>query len=288
MPSITVYYHSNCPNGFTAAWVMWTFYRDQANYVPCAYGAPLKEPAHSTGTVFFVDFCPPRDVLESLAKTFTLYVFDHHKTAKADLEGFTPQFGKVVFDMERSGAGITYDEMFPVPMFVRPALVNYVEDRDLWRFKLPKSKEMNALILSYSYQFDVWSKINDEFESEFSGNLAERGADILRARQQSVRQMTRHYRWGWIGGHYFPYVNATDVFSEVAEELAIKTEVGIGAYYADRADGKRQWGLRSRGDIDVSAVAKQLGGGGHKGAAGFVTEQDWLPPVNTIHHANSV
>jgi hypothetical protein len=37
-----------------------------------------------------------------------------------------------------------------------------------------------------------------------------------------------------------------------------------------RSDGKRQWSLRSRGDgVDVSAVAKARGGGGHRNAAGF-------------------
>ena len=49
----------------------------------------------------------------------------------------------------------------------------------------------------------------------------------------------------------------------------------FAGYYFDRlADGKRQWGLRSRlsslFDFDVSAVAMQMGGGGHPGAAGWV------------------
>lgn len=39
----------------------------------------------------------------------------------------------------------------------------------------------------------------------------------------------------------------------------------------DLADGLIQWSLRSRGDFDVSEVAKQYGGGGHRPAAGFQT-----------------
>ena len=38
---------------------------------------------------------------------------------------------------------------------------------------------------------------------------------------------------------------------------------------------QRQWGLRGRGKVDLSIVAKQYGGGGHHDAAGFVTAQDW-------------
>ena len=42
----------------------------------------------------------------------------------------------------------------------------------------------------------------------------------------------------------------------------------VGAYYED-ADGARRWSLRSRPDFDVSEVAKQLGGGGHRAGVGF-------------------
>ena len=37
---------------------------------------------------------------------------------------------------------------------------------------------------------------------------------------------------------------------------------------------QRQWGLRGRGKVDLSIVAKQYGGG-HHDASGFVTAQDW-------------
>jgi len=36
-----------------------------------------------------------------------------------------------------------------------------------------------------------------------------------------------------------------------------------------RSDGLFQYSLRSRGDFDVSELAKLWGGGGHKAAAGF-------------------
>ena len=80
----------------------------------------------------------------------------------------------------------------------------------------------------------------------------------------------------WHVGHrphiVVPGVNASIHMSEVPEELLKRNpHVRFAAYYFDRADGKRQWGLRSVGDFDVSEVAKTLGGGGHKNAAGFTT-----------------
>ena len=83
----------------------------------------------------------------------------------------------------------------------------------------------------------------------------------MMADQATVRQ---------VGGHTVPVVNATAYFSEVGEVLCMRfPDAPFTAYYFDRADGKRQWGLRSRGGFDVSEVAKTYGGGGHAAAAGF-------------------
>src|SRR5690606_19050130 len=48
-----------------------------------------------------------------------------------------------------------------------------------------------------------------------------------------------------------------------------------GMYY--QKDGNTYWSLRSIGDFDVSKVAKDLGGGGHKNAAGFIVPANTTP-----------
>ena len=47
------------------------------------------------------------------------------------------------------------------------------------------------------------------------------------------------------------------------------SDTPFAACYFCRADGKRQWSLRSRGNFDVSEVARRFGGGGHNNAAGY-------------------
>jgi nanoRNase/pAp phosphatase (c-di-AMP/oligoRNAs hydrolase) len=42
-----------------------------------------------------------------------------------------------------------------------------------------------------------------------------------------------------------------------------------------------QWGLRSRNDCDVSIIAQQFSGGGHKHAAGFVTTREQFDAIMT-------
>ena len=68
-------------------------------------------------------------------------------------------------------------------------------------------------------------------------------------------------------------VNASANQSEVGHELLQRyPEAPFAAIYFDTADGKRKWSLRGRGNVDVSALAKQFGGGGHHNAAGFTTD----------------
>lgn len=79
-----------------------------------------------------------------------------------------------------------------------------------------------------------------------------------------------------MGGHRILAVNATVLFSDIAGKLA--EDRPFGACYFEKANGRRQWALRSRdGGIDVSVIAKAYGGGGHKNASGFEESIDTNP-----------
>ena len=112
-------------------------------------------------------------------------------------------------------------------------------------------------------EFEVWTSLDVD-------DLAHEGTAILRFRDQTVEAIVGFARWGEIGGHRVPIVNATAHWSDVGEAMLQKFPEApfVGAYFED-ADGMRRWSLRSRPDFDVSEVAKQLGGGGHRQASGF-------------------
>lgn len=264
-----VIYHNNCPDGFGAAWCVWLRYADDAVYIPANHGdAP---PDVRGRDVVIVDFSWPRQTLLDMKATArSLIVLDHHKTAQQDLEGLD----FCVFDMNRSGATLAWDYLVcPDPMArhkfgdIPRDFVAYLQDRDLWTFILPFSREVSVALWSYPKEFAVWSKLARRIDI-----LAEEGAAILRYQQQLVEQMCRQFRFQIIAGYNVPVVNASTCFSEVGEYLANKYPTApFGAYYFDRADNKRQWGARVRNgsDFDVSVVAKSLGGGGHRAAAGW-------------------
>jgi phosphoesterase RecJ-like protein len=48
----------------------------------------------------------------------------------------------------------------------------------------------------------------------------------------------------------------------------------VALFLKETVDGKVRGNLRAKGDLDVSSVAKSLGGGGHRAAAGFTAEGD--------------
>jgi oligoribonuclease NrnB/cAMP/cGMP phosphodiesterase (DHH superfamily) len=262
-----VLYHANCLDGFTAAWCAWLSFGDSAEYVPVQYGPGQELPNVTGRDVLIVDFSYPRDVLlEMHAKAKSLRVFDHHHTAQQALDGLD----FCTFDMNRSGAGITYDELFEDE---RPPLVDYVEDRDLWRFKLAASKEINAYIGSFDQTFRRWSDISCILRVE-SERAVIGGSAILRATDRYVQEMTKQSFVGRLGDHDVPCVNAPYInTSELVGHLADRVPALFAFGWFQRGDGLYQYSLRSRGPFDVSAVAKQFGGGGHKQAAGFTVSE---------------
>ncbi len=268
-----VIYHANCWDGFCAAWVARKALGEIEPF-PAYYGA--KPPNVKDRIVYVLDFSYPRDVMAQVATDARrTVVLDHHKTAMEALDGLhQPESGiDVWFDMNKSGGRLAWEWFtamgYNMPTAHQPRtpwLVEYTEDRDLWRHELPESENINAALRSYPLDFALW----DEFDSNVGQRemFKREGAAIRRAERAIVDSHVRNAREQEIDGEMVRIVNATVLFSEIAGELAKGR--AFGACYFDRQDGKRQWSLRSdENGVDVSAIAKAHGGGGHVHAAGY-------------------
>lgn len=266
-----VIYHSGCADGFCAAWLLWRQFPD-AEFVPANYG---DAPPDVTGKwCYVVDFSYPRDVLESMqCKAAMLVVLDHHKTAQSALEGLP----YCRFDMKKSGARLTWEYIQTSIKGERvtecgeqpPWLVAYTEDRDLWKWDLSESREVNACLRSYGFDFELWNTFEDE--SNICSFIAG-GAAILRDQALTVKAKVEQSNVVTVEGVDFrrwKVANATTLISETAGELAKETMVGC--CWFEMADGSRVYSLRTvaESNVDCSAIAKHFGGGGHPGAAGF-------------------
>lgn len=285
-------YHSNCADGFGAAWVVRKYFgADGVDFHPGTYG---QEPPDVTGRdVIIVDFSYKRPVIDAMsAKARTILILDHHKTAKEDLDAFSwasgvyspegmmiyqqgigaPVAVHAVFDMERSGAGLTWDFFFAGRS--RPKLIDHIEDRDLWRFVIYGTREIQATIFSYPYDFDIWDKLVDANPHELIGE----GRAIERKHFKDVAELTGiTQRRMVIGGVSIPVANMPyTLVSDAANAMAAADPTTrMAACYWDTPEG-RVFGIRSTNDgPDVSAIARQYGGGGHAHAAGFKMPRNW-------------
>lgn len=259
-------YHANCTDGFTAAWIVRRALGD-IEFHEGRYGNP--PPDVRGKRVLLVDFSYPREILEQLSKAAeSVLVLDHHKTAQADLEGFDKLNTEVIFDMERSGAGITWDYFFPA--IERPDFVNAVEDRDLWKFSLDGSKEIVAAMYAYEQTFENW----DLFEAMDVDVLKAEGATLNRAHMKNVRTAVDvSIRRISLCGHNVPLANVPVMFSSDAGNIMAQGEK-FSATYVDTARS-RLFSLRSTDEgLDVGEIAKQYGGGGHRNAAAFKVDRN--------------
>ncbi len=261
--SILVIYHSPCLDGFTAAWGAWRLFKDSADYIPGVYGAEL--PDVKDKVVYLLDFSYPRAVVEKMAKeAFRVIVLDHHASAQKDLQGLLDK--KIIegeFDMTRSGALMSWEYFHPTELV--PNFVRYVSDRDLWKFNLSCSKEVNAALFSRPYSFEEWDKISYTSISD----LIQEGHTLIRQFNKDVSEIKANAHRLTIAGYNVPAVNANHMFGS---ELCMQLCQGepFSAYYWINKDGEYVFGLRSMPDTaDVSKIAGMFGGGGHKCASGF-------------------
>jgi oligoribonuclease NrnB/cAMP/cGMP phosphodiesterase (DHH superfamily) len=263
-----------------AAWVVWKAYgAGNVDFHPGVYGEP--PPAVAGRDVFIVDFSYPKAVLQNMLRSGArmITLLDHHKTAAEDLgigapfEGFVDMPGeladiRVSFVLERSGCGVTWDYLFSKRS--RPRALDLIEDRDLWRFRYPETKAWMQYLMSFPMEFRVWNEVFEMTEDAASfAPMVEAGRAILRKFELdvalAVKQTHREMR---IGGHMVPVVNVPySMCSEAANSVCQGRPFGA-SYYDGPA--RRYFSLRSNADgIDVSAIAKKYGGGGHAHAAGF-------------------
>ena len=267
-----VIYHGNCADGFSAAWCFWRKYRDGADYVAGVY---QQEPPDVTGReVYLVDFSYKSAVVEKmLAAANSVTLIDHHKTAIDDLRPLRVEqvgYGQETFgwycDLERSGATLAWDYLFPNEP--RPLLLGHIEDRDLWRFKLPGTREIQANVFSYEYSFELWDKLMSADQVELL-KMTVAGAAIERKHHKDVAELVKVCKRPMeIGGHVVPVASLPYTLVSDAAHLMAQGEP-FAACYWDSEEG-RTFGLRATDEgLDVSEVAKMYGGGGHAKAAGF-------------------
>lgn len=276
IPATWVLYHADCLDGFGAAWAAWKALGASAHYQPVRHGEPPPDLAPGS-RIYILDFCYAPELLIALAaQSEQVVILDHHISAQTAFERYLqtqatlPANLHVHFDLAHSGCTLAWRHFHPGQPV--PPLLAHIEDRDLWRHALPGTREINrALYLRLPLAFEAVEGLSLE-------TLEQEGAVLQRQLQQSVHGLFQQRHAMTVLGQSGLAVNAPGQFaSDLGEALAIESGT-FGLIY--QFNGQRQrWecSLRSRGEFDVAALAKQLGGGGHRNAAGFILEASATP-----------
>lgn len=287
-PDICIY-HANCDDGFgsaLAAKMKWP----HLTFRPFNYGWNIFDRDSELmrdKNVLICDFSFPEAQLRAIPAA-SIVLLDHHKTAEEHLVNI-PRIGLVSpssipelieengsilahFDMEKSGAMLTWD--FCYPDLPPPEMFRYLQDRDLWKFEFKETRPFSLYLRSFEYDFDIWAIILTQMnDQEDSARIMDHARMIERFYNRRISDICSTKVWKKIGTFEVPIVFCPYAFaSDAAHELLQQEPTAPFAAAVVDAYGGRSYSLRSTDDReDVAKIAEQFGGGGHRNAAGFRT-----------------
>lgn len=284
-----IVYHKNCMDGLGAAYAAsMKFGFDDVEYVAMQYGEAV--PDFFGKDVYFLDFSLKKDAMREVcnfAKSVT--VIDHHKTAYDDLWNFQADNYSAVWDMEKSGAVLAWNHFFSGVN--PPKLLQHIQDRDLWHFKIEDTKIVHAwLKCSVFGILDMEAAVNHFEHAPYvpssKGMPSWRliGLAVLRHEGQMIKSCISkprpvHFDVFDFGegilhtASIFTFNCPGGLASDACAALMQERSVELVASYFD-TDTHRVFSLRSSPGVDCSLIAKYYGGGGHPQASGFSVPRD--------------
>lgn len=301
MSKVLIAYHADCIDGFTAAWIASkAMTENNITHTTLPMNHTDDSLNHLVGivkreafdTLYILDYSVPLDILAQLTDMLPhVAILDHHKTAfesynipiNTEAKGIMlPKYkhaAHILLDNTRSGAGITWAYFYPDKN--TPWLVRYVQDRDLWNFNYRDSKAIHEVLANSTRDFATWDRLAAMLDDPRSkAGVSHQGEQLLRSHQAKVADYVGESTAVTLGDYPARVVSCPQKFaSDVGNELAkVCGGIGIIINFAPNYAGIK-YSLRSIGDLDVSAIAKLLDGGGHKNAASFIAKSMVFLPL---------
>lgn len=266
---VTCIFHGQCADGLGALWaVVQKYGRENVEAIAGFYGNAA--PDVTGKDVLMVDFSYPRPIMQAMirqANSFTC--LDHHASARDALEGLQG----CVFDMSRSGAVMAWEHLFPGTEV--PPVLLYIQDRDIWAWKMPMSREV-AEVMARAYD---WSQPLDEQLARITENnrllreelplVTAKGSVIRETTERLVKAHANSWFWVTVGDTEIPAAFCHAVLaSDVGNVLASLPENPTGTAVCMSAGHDGKYGLSFRSiNGGAKGLAVSMGGGGHPNAA---------------------
>jgi oligoribonuclease NrnB/cAMP/cGMP phosphodiesterase (DHH superfamily) len=277
MTKIYVLYHADCTDGLGSKYAAWKKFGDTAEYIPVQYKQPLPD-IEDGSEVYILDFSYSKDELLALNKRVSiLKVLDHHKTAEEALKNLDFAF----FDMKKSGAVLSWEYFHPgVPV---PDLLLHIQDRDIWTWKKPGTREVLNALKTLKEDFLKWDGLAAQ---PISPEFKDKWKLISDYEDNYVESKCKTARLAYVFFGHMEYkvalFNTTLLVSEIGSKLCKDEDIDFAIGYFVTPEGKVLLSLRSVGDFDVSPLAVSLGGGGHKNASGAIVSLEYLSDLYSV------
>lgn len=266
---IVVLYHGGCNDGFGGAWAAWKKFGNRAEYVSLHRDDAV--PDLRGKELYFIDYLYMPEVMAKFMKNNKKVVgLDHHVTTADSVKLLG--HGSV-YSVKNSGAVLAWEYFHPGKKV--PLLLRYIEDRDTWRWKMPKAREILAgtnFSEENSYTFKGFGKLVADFEKpSFRKQCIADGKIVYSVWEGLIRNsLSELAEPVKLDGVKALAVNSPHVFSSrLGHFLVSERDVPLAIiWYAQ--GGIVRVSLRSDGKADCAKIAQKYGGGGHKAAAGFL------------------
>lgn len=259
-----ILYHDGCTDGLMAAAI--GLLHHQVTVSPLDHDGKRKGEETielvRNKKVLIVDYCPERSLLIRMQAVATwLLVLDHHKSNMEACQDLS----YCHFDMTRSGCGLSWQYFYNTPM---PDSVACVQDRDLWTWKLPKTKDFCAGFYAKARTIEPCLEILKC--PELFSKYCDAGAAVSAHIDETVKSASlRGYQTISCSLGNIALINATEYISDLGNEMAKSIDYVLMFTYGC-VDNEWLIGIsiRSKPDKDCTLIATKLNGGGHRGAAG--------------------
>ncbi len=277
---IAVLYHAGCSDGFGGAYAAWTAFGNRADYYPMQYGD--KAPVLRGKTVYLIDFMfdsdAPLRVLQKANKQVT--AIDHHVSNKARVMSTTD------YRYARYNSGAVLAWQYFRPGKPVPLLLKYIEDRDIWAFKLNGTEEFNAFLLLQPQNFKTWNALVKKFENtDFRKEVMRQGKILREYELQLARAVIEKSAMPVkFMGHavYAINFNGPKTVADEIQDVLAKKHPPFSILWKLQNDSMIHVSLRGNGTIDVTKLAERFGGGGHHDSSGFGIKADMKLPWKPI------
>lgn len=280
--------HRNCPDGMASAILLYDALKIAPEFY--SYGMDEFQNLKVTPKTLFCDICPPEHLVDKFVEAGGL-VLDHHKGAEHSVAKFGERgvFADEKKELGISGAYLAYREVWKtiMPYQSDSCTKRFAElagIRDTWQIH-DKDWEVSchqaAALTLYPWkhwkkQIDFNGHDGDDKYLSFRDEMSV-GELIFEDRMSKAKVCaSKAYITIDSAGRRIAIFNDGDkVISDVAELLRVDgINIITGFFYTKTSvDSKSPalcYSLRSDGSFDVSRFAKELGGGGHTKAAGYI------------------